>query len=449
MKPAPRFAVLTALAIVAGCADDDDAATDATVATTIEVSTTPSSGTEPAATVPEALSLAVGWLNGDPIDEMLYGERFTAEFVEQLPYAAFSELLRQFQAQGPWTIDGAPEEPVPGAIVADVVDGRDQSFTLSISVADPTGPVIESLLVEPAAEPPTSPEEALERLRAAGTLRLLTAEVSEDDCTPLTDDGGDDLMPLGSVFKLYVLGAVVDAVEAGELTWDTPVTIRDELDSIPSGTTQDEPPGTQLSIREMATRMISVSDNTATDHLIDLVGREAVEGALAAYGHAAPEATVPFLMTREFTIIKFSGGDLATRYGAASQDERRALLAGEVAGAALPPLTDIITAAPTATDTVEWFASPADICRALARLQRSAEATEILAINPGVPSDRWSYVGFKGGSEPGVLAVAWLVEGDNGQRYVLAGGVANPATAIPESIAIDALAYLRDNIASG
>ena len=51
--------------------------------------------------------------------------------------------------------------------------------------------------------------------------------------------------------------------------------IRDELDSLPSGTTQDEPPGTGLPVRELALRMIAMSDNTATDHLIDLVGRDA------------------------------------------------------------------------------------------------------------------------------------------------------------------------------
>ena len=44
--------------------------------------------------------------------------------------------------------------------------------------------------------------------------------------------------------------------------------------------------------------MIAISDNTATDHLIDLVGRDRVEAALTVFGHSDPAMTVPFLTTR-------------------------------------------------------------------------------------------------------------------------------------------------------
>ena len=45
----------------------------------------------------------------------------------------------------------------------------------------------------------------------------------------------------------------------------------------------------------------------------------------------------------------------------------------------------------------------------------------ILATNPGVQVDRkqWSYVGFKGGSEPGVLSMTWYLERKDGRAFVL------------------------------
>ncbi len=109
-----------------------------------------------------------------------------------------------------------------------------------------------------------------------GTLRYLIATPSNGECQALANLADESLLPLASVFKLYVLGALVHAADNGEIGWDDPVQIRDELDSLGGATSQEEP-GTDLSVRELATRMISDSDNTATDHLMDLVGREAVE----------------------------------------------------------------------------------------------------------------------------------------------------------------------------
>jgi len=59
---------------------------------------------------------------------------------------------------------------------------------------------------------------------------------------------------------------VAATVGDGTISWDTPVTIDDALDSLPSGDTQDLEPGAERTVRELAEVMISVSDNTATDH---------------------------------------------------------------------------------------------------------------------------------------------------------------------------------------
>ncbi|MDH3300552.1 MAG: class A beta-lactamase-related serine hydrolase [Acidimicrobiia bacterium] len=103
------------------------------------------------------------------------------------------------------------------------------------------------------------------------TLRYLIATPSHGECEVLAGQDDETLLPLASVFELYLLGALVEAVGAGGITWDDPVTIGDELVSL-GGPTAEEEPGTTLPVRELATTMIWDSDNTATDHLMDLVG---------------------------------------------------------------------------------------------------------------------------------------------------------------------------------
>lgn len=126
-----------------------------------------------------------------------------------------------------------------------------------------------------------------------GTLRYLIATPSNGECEVLASQDDETLLPLASVFKLYVLGALVEAVDGGGITWDDPVTVRDELVSLGEGPMAEVEPGTTLPVRQLALWMIRESDNTATDHLMDIVGREAVEqiqlenGTLGADGEHA------------------------------------------------------------------------------------------------------------------------------------------------------------------
>jgi hypothetical protein len=190
-----------------------------------------------------------------------------------------------------------------------------------------------------------------------------------------------------------------------------------------------------LPVRELAQRMIEISDNTATDHLIDLVGRDAVEAAVTDLGHNDPAITLPFLTTREAFIIK-GDADLLARYAAADTAERRELLETEVAGAPLPELD--LWVEPREVTRVEWFATPADVCRALVELDALADTpglepvAEVLSANPGVEVDPGLYeeVFFKGGSEPGVLFTAWLGRRPDGSRVVVTGGDADEETEV-------------------
>ncbi|MBK9433491.1 MAG: hypothetical protein IPN50_14205 [Sphingomonadales bacterium] len=47
-----------------------------------------------------------------------------------------------------------------------------------------------------------------------------------------------------------------------------------------------------------------------------------------------------------------------------------------------------------------------------------------MAINPGMgaaPRKDWKYIGYKGGSEPGVMSMSYLLRGKNGKWYVATG----------------------------
>jgi hypothetical protein len=95
---------------------------------------------------------------------------------------------------------------------------------------------------------------------------------------------------------------------------------------------------------------------------------------------------------------------------------------------------------PRAVTTVGWFASPADICRALVALHELASKPglapigEILGANPGVIIDHNDFptVWFKGGSEPGVLFASWLAVRPDGRLAVVAGGVADSITNVDQ-----------------
>jgi hypothetical protein len=296
---------------------------------------------------------------------------------------------------------------------------------------------------------PASAAEAIERLKKFGALSLLVASTANGRCEPLLQVDADRSQPVGSAFKLWVLAALSKQVATGKLRWTDPVVIRDQLDSLPSGTTQNDPDGSTRTVRELAERMIAISDNTATDHLIVQVGRDAVQRAVAESGHAHPEVDRPFLTTREMFILKF-GEDAALRsdYLAANEAGRRKLLGTRVASARLPDLVEAerkIAAGPLLIHEVEWFGSAFDLCRVWLALAADPAAREILALNPGVHAvpGRWSYLGFKGGSESGVLATAWRHDAASGS-YVTAASVENSAGLLPESEVVQLLAAVRD-----
>ena len=271
-------------------------------------------------------------------------------------------------------------------------------------------------------------------------VEYLAAEVDGRGCRAIHGIAASTAAPLGSAFKLIVLDALARTIDAGTVTWDQQLTVTNNVKSLPSGELQSKPAGTRVSVEQTATLMISISDNTAADMLIGLVGRESVEHAMTAAGIADPARNIPFPTTRELFQLKLRDWpSLANRYLAADSDDRSGILMS------LDPLA-LPSASPWTTsrdiEKLEWFASPADICKlyadlmALATRPSLAPLTKILSANTGdIPVDAkdWPTIWFKGGSEPGVLTLNYLATSGTGKTYVVSMMVADPDHPLPES----------------
>lgn len=380
------------------------------------------------------------------------GARFTPEFVAVVPAASLRALLLTLSAGGPrrfveWL--EPPREDAPHGVA--LIGGEGGYLRVGVAV-DPARPELIAglrLTAAPELDPSWVPAASWAELDAelatmASRVGFIAAEIDEAGaCT--TIHGLDATTPraMGSAFKLYVLAALADAVYAGEHAWDELLAVREEAKSLPTGRMHTEAAGASFALRDWAEAMISISDNTATDHLIDLLGRDAIEAAVVRAGHADPALLRPFLLTREVFWLKIlATPDVRARYQAGDEAARRAILEEEIAfdfGTAM--FGAGFWTAPRALD-IEWYMSPEDACRVMAYIRGQARAhgdetaLDVLAVNPALMLDGevWPYVGYKGGSEPGVLGFDWLLQRADGRWFVLSAAFNDDERALTDAI---------------
>ncbi|TAD71975.1 MAG: serine hydrolase [Sphingomonadales bacterium] len=252
---------------------------------------------------------------------------------------------------------------------------------------------------------------------------------------PVISIGANTPLALGSAFKLYVLAALSEDVKSGRRKWTDVVPLTER--SYPSGQLQDWPKGAPFTLHTLASLMISISDNTATDQLIAVLGKDRILKLMKDSGHSNPAVNDPFLTTRELFTIKAGGDVRIAAYLGGDTTSRAAMLAGLAkTNATIEDVNGAFANGPRALD-IEWFASPDDIAKLFAYMRRTADpaAFAIMAINPSATAAmkaNWAYVGFKGGSEPGVLNLTWLLTDKAGRDWVLTLGWNNPAAVLDE-----------------
>ncbi|MGE3797899.1 MAG: serine hydrolase [Thermomicrobiales bacterium] len=256
------------------------------------------------------------------------------------------------------------------------------------------------------------------------------AELTGNGCDPLARVNPEEPLAIASAFKLYVLGELARQVQAGDAQWDEPLAFDPSLVSLPNGDMRYAAPGELFPLVTWAEQMMAQSDNTATDHLIARLGRENVEASFMSMGHASPELNTPLLMTREWFAIKMRLSDRQIRrYELATSETRRQMLQTLVQPQAATLAEWEPWPAFRAIDSIEWFASPHDLCLAMAsllELSKQAGMEPVLnamSLQPGITFDPedWSYVGYKGGYEAGVKSDVWLLQRSDGRWFALVG----------------------------
>ena len=407
-------AVVVGLLAMTGCTPE----TDAGVSSGIEI---PDSPVGVRATWALDLINAEDEVTPDDVDGEL-----TEAMAEAISPQDLADFLNELRESRPWTATTYNENE--GAAAVRVESTETDPLTMTIAVDD--AGLVSGLRFTPVAaerEPATSWDElagAVERLDAATTLTA-TRLTDDDALEPVFTVGDTGVKPIGSMVKLWVLAAVADAVERGDLAWDTEVTVTDDRRSLPAGELQDEPAGTTVTVEDAALKMIAISDNTAMDLLIDIVGRGAVEQTFADLGQADPGLNVPLLTTREMFQVGWSeNGALREAWHLGDDEVRRAVIDGLPGGLINVEPQDVEDAA--WQWDVDWFATAEDLVLVHAGLQERAEAAtgapvrRILGTNPGLDfGEEWSYVAFKGGSVAGVLGGSWLLEREDGERFVI------------------------------
>jgi beta-lactamase class A len=95
---------------------------------------------------------------------------------------------------------------------------------------------------------------------------------------------GDETFPSASLIKVPILVTVYDLVDKGMLSLDDPLTVL-RIDQVPgSGTLQWMHPGFQLSVHDAAWLMSTISDNTATNLLLDRIAIRRVWAKMDSLG---------------------------------------------------------------------------------------------------------------------------------------------------------------------
>lgn len=396
-----------------------------------------SSTQSPAASVPgpiaERAERLLPLLNGEgtPADQ------FAPAFLAQVPAEQVTAITGQYRSEmgRALRVQSVRPETSGGATIVYAYERGTATMRMVVEASPPH--LITQLLVIGTERSGDNADAIVRELQQLpGQVGFAVARLDGAQPALIAAHQPDRALAIGSTFKLIVLAELSRQVREGRRRWSDAVTI--DRHSLPSGLLQDWPLGSPVTLHTLASLMISRSDNTATDVLMRLLGRENVEAMMTRMGMASASRNLPFLTTMELFQLKADEADARARWIGGDETARRRLLRERYEeGGALIDLARLSTA-PTAIDSVEWFASASDLVRVMDWLRRNGDETAhgIMAIGPGLArsiAGEFGYVGFKGGSEPGVINLTYLIRNNAGVWHVVTGGWNNPAAAVDEA----------------
>jgi beta-lactamase class A len=197
---------------------------------------------------------------------------------------------------------------------------------------------------------------------------------------------GDEVVATASTYKLPLLIHLASLVHEGQLSWDLPLRLTDALKSRGTGVLRALHSGLELTLRDVCHLMTVLSDNTATDMLVNRFGLEDVNSWLRSLGL---ERTT--LLRQDSTSDASSRAPFAT--GITTPNEMVELLQRLASGSFGPGMTK---------DVLEMLAAQND------------QSMIPRYLPPG-----WSYAG-KTGCDADLRADVGLVRDPSGRGFVLA-----------------------------
>jgi len=288
-----------------------------------------------------------------------------------------------------------------------------------------------------------------------GKTAFAFTEVTDAGANLLFGLRADERFAIGSSFKLFILGTLIDEVNGGRRELDDTMRLKAGLKGPPHSEMASWPIDSPVTLHTLALKMISVSDNTATDHLLYLLGRERIERMLPLMGHAEPALNRPLLSTRELVGLRDRKAGLpGLTYRKLDEAARRKFLAEKFTTVPDFEAIDFDTAA---YELAEWYGSPVEMARALAWIHQhttnrvaAAPLRQVLSVDPKIKYDPkvWSFVGFKGGSEDQLLAGNWLLQHRNGRWYTFHVYWNSPTEQVKPDVLLKAIRTIFTSIES-
>jgi beta-lactamase class A len=273
---------------------------------------------------------------------------------------------------------------------------------------------------------PRAVEQALlkEAETVPGRHAFLFAELTDKEPVPLYASAARERFAIGSSFKIFILGALIDEVNKGKRRSEDIMLLRRDLIGPPASEMAEWPVGSPATLHTYALKMISISDNTATDHLLYLLGRKRIEEQMQTMGHSDPAVNRPLLTTREMVILRDKKAlGRAEKWRKLDEAGRREFLETEIAGLHDFEAMEFDAAA---FDVAEWYATPLDMAHALDWLRRHTgpgdlgrPLLQVMSVDTKLKFDKktWPVVAFKGGSEDQLICGNWLLRHKNGKWY--------------------------------
>lgn len=374
-------------------------------------------------------------LSGEPL---AFDTVFSEQFLRQVPAIQLTSIAQQMTRQtGPCTGIRIVERASAYQVRAEATTQQGFVIPVLLTVAAAPPYRIEGLFLRPPVKPQRTVADVISAFRSlSGRISLTIKDLSKGAVIAAVDSSA--VLPIGSTFKLYVLGELLRVVRRGERSWTDVVSLDSAWRSLPSGRLHTWPHGAPLTLHTLASMMISESDNTATDALIRLLGPDKISQHQAAMGHGQAVLNQPFLTTLQAFKLKYADTTVGRAFVSAKPFERQTIVQRIdtiISRASIKPSAAIVR-----VDSIEWFATTADLCRAMDWFRLDAERTgddtalRILGINGGVPvSAAWKHHCYKGGSEPGVINMTYLLQHTSGTWYACSATWMNTADGVDDS----------------